>query len=90
MPINPFSEQGAFEPAATAAMGEAFEAACKELREVGQLQMVRKVVAQRIIEAARRGELEPLCLKIAALAGFAIALPNIARRVAPKAARAAS
>jgi len=25
MPINPFTEQGAFEPEATAAMGEAFD-----------------------------------------------------------------
>ena len=33
MPIDPSLEQGAFGPEATGAMGEAFEAACKELRE---------------------------------------------------------
>jgi hypothetical protein len=50
MPTNPFREQGAFEPEATAAMGEAFDDACKELCDLGQLQMVRRVVAQRIIK----------------------------------------
>jgi hypothetical protein len=65
MPIDP--EHGAFEPEATAAMGEAFDAACKELREVGQLHMVRKVLAERIIAAARRGELDPVRLRMAAL-----------------------
>ena len=67
MPIDPATEHGAFEPEATAVMGEAFEAACKELHDVGQLQMVRKVVAQRIIAAARRGELDPVRLRTAAL-----------------------
>ena len=67
MPIDPSIEHSAFEPEATAAMGEAFEAACKELRDLGQLQMVRKVVAKRIIAAARRGELDPVRLRTAAL-----------------------
>ena len=67
MPIDPSIEQGAFEPEATAAMGEAFEATCKELHEIGQLQMVRKIVAGRIIAAARRGELDPVRLRMAAL-----------------------
>jgi hypothetical protein len=31
MPINPSTEHGVFEPEATAAMGEAFDAACEEL-----------------------------------------------------------
>ena len=69
MTINPFAEQGAFVPEATAAMGEAFDAACGELRDVGQLQMVRKVVAHRIIAAARTGELDPTHLRAAALSG---------------------
>jgi len=33
--LNPFAEQGAFAPEATAAMGEAFDASCEELRDVG-------------------------------------------------------
>jgi tetratricopeptide (TPR) repeat protein len=44
MPINSFREQGAFEPEATAAMGEAFDAACKGLCEVGQLVRHRVVI----------------------------------------------
>ena len=78
MPINPFREQGAFEPEATAAMGEAFDTACKELCDVGQLQMVRKVVAQRIIAAARRGELDPVRLRTAALS-LDYRHPNVVR-----------
>ena len=70
MPINPFTERGAFEPEATAAMGEVFDTACKELCEVGQLQIVRKLVAQRIIAAARKGDLDPACLRAAALIGL--------------------
>ena len=42
MPINPFTEQGAFEPEATAAMGEAFDAACKELHDSGEPKMGAK------------------------------------------------
>jgi hypothetical protein len=67
MPIDLCLEHGVFEPEATKAMGGAFEAACKELHEVGQHPMVRKVIAQRIIAAARRGELDPVRLRTAAL-----------------------
>jgi hypothetical protein len=67
MPVDPSLEQEAFMPEATAVMGQAFEAACKELHDVGRLPMVRKVVAQRIIAAARRGELDPVRLRTAAL-----------------------
>jgi hypothetical protein len=67
MPFNPFTEQGAFEPEATAAMGEAFDAACKELCAAGQLQMVRKLLDQRIIAMAQKGELDPVRLTAAAL-----------------------
>jgi hypothetical protein len=70
MPINPFGEQGAFDPEATAAMGGAFDAACEELYQVGQLQVVRKLVAQRIIAAARKGDLDPARLRSAALTGL--------------------
>ena len=73
MLIHPFTEQGAFAPEATAAMGEAFDAACEELRNVGQLQMMRKVVAHRIIAAARKGELDPSRLRAAALGGLPLA-----------------
>jgi hypothetical protein len=70
MTIIPFAEQGAFAPEATAAMGEAFDAACEELRDFSQLEMVCKIVAHRIIAAARKGELNPARLRAAALNGL--------------------
>jgi hypothetical protein len=72
MTTNLFAEQGAFAPEATAAIGEAFDTACEELRDVGQLQMVRRLIAQRIIAAARKGDLDPARLRAAALSGFPI------------------
>ena len=70
MPID--LEHGAFEPEAIAAMGEAFKAACKELRDVGERELVRKLIAKRIVEAARRGELDPVRLRVMALRGLSV------------------
>jgi hypothetical protein len=84
MPIYPFTEQGAFAPEATAAMGEAFDAACKELREVGRLQMIRKVLAHRIVAAARKGELDPARLRAAALSGLPLTKMSPAAYAEPK------
>jgi len=67
MPIDPSLEHGVFEPEATASMGEAFEAACKQLQGAGRYQMVRKIVAKRIVAAARSGELDPVRLRTVAL-----------------------
>jgi hypothetical protein len=64
---NPCREQGAFDPEATAAMGAAFDAACEELSEIGRLQMIRELVAKRIIAAARKGEPDPVHLRSAAV-----------------------
>ena len=71
MPIDPSLEQGVFGPEATVAMGEAFEAACKELHGGGDPE-VRKLMAKRIIAAASRGELDPVRLRAAALSGLLI------------------
>ena len=79
MPVDPCLERGIFEPEVTAAMGEAFEAACKELHEVGQLPTVRNFIAQRIIAAVRRGELDPVRLRTAAINWIMVA-PNVGRR----------
>ena len=67
MPLDPFLKHGAFGPEATAAMGEAFEAACKELHDADKTEPVRKLIARRIIAAARRGELDAVRLRTAAL-----------------------
>ena len=73
MPINPSTEQGVFEPEATAAMGEAFDAACEELHCTSQPEVVREFIAALIVGAASRGELDPVRLRAAALSGFPVA-----------------
>jgi len=67
MPIDPCLEHGAFGPEATEAMGEAFEAVCRELRDAGNAEGMRKLVAEQIIETASRGELDPVRLRTAVL-----------------------
>jgi hypothetical protein len=75
---HPSLEHGAFEPEATAAMGEAFEAACKELHGAGKAEVVRKLIAEQIIGAASRGELDPVRLRTEAL-NWILNHPEIAR-----------
>jgi hypothetical protein len=58
---------GEFDPEALAAMVEAFDAAYKALNDAGQPKIVLDVIAERIIEAARRGERDPVRLVKAAL-----------------------
>jgi hypothetical protein len=76
MPIDPFTEYGVFEPEATAAMGKAFDTVCEELHCTSQPEGVRELVAGLIIEAANRGELDPIRLRMLALAAFAICHPR--------------
>jgi len=51
-------------------MGEAFDAACQELRGLEQPQIVYEAIAARIIAAAHRGERDPIRLRNAGLAGL--------------------
>ena len=55
-----------FDDEATRLMGEAFDAACKGLRDTGQPIVVREVIAKRIIKAAR----DPARLRSAGLAAL--------------------
>jgi hypothetical protein len=59
-----------FDDQATKAMGEAFEAACKDLDEAGQSSVVYEAVAKRIIEIAKSGERDPNQLRDRALTAF--------------------
>ena len=61
-----------FDDEATRLMGEAFDAACKGLRDTGQPALVREIIAKRIIKAARKGERDPARLRAAGLAALAI------------------
>ena len=51
-------------------MGEAFEAACHQLHDAGKAEVVRKLIAERIIAVASIGERDPVRLREAALLGF--------------------
>jgi hypothetical protein len=53
MPIRSFPQPGAFDAEATAAITEAFDAACEKLGDVDQPEVAREVIAGRIIAAAR-------------------------------------
>jgi hypothetical protein len=67
MPIRSLITPGEFDPEMLAAMAEAFDAAYKALDDARQPKMVLEIIAQRIIEAARRGERDPARLIKAAL-----------------------
>ena len=59
-----------FDDAATLAMGEAFDRACKSLRNFGPV--VSAIIAKRIIAAAKNGERNPARLYEQALIPFGI------------------
>jgi hypothetical protein len=84
------TRHGVFDPEATAAMGEAFDAACEELHCVTQPELVRELIAGLIIAAASRGELDPVRLRMVAVAGFATRGPRNPTALAPDAEPKAS
>ena len=66
-------EHDVFEPEAIEAMGEAFEAALKDLHDASPPEGVRELIARRIIAYASKGELDPVRLRAAALSGLRVA-----------------
>jgi hypothetical protein len=82
MLIDSCLEHGAFGPEATEAMGEAFEAVCRELHGTGNAEGVRNLIAEQIIGAASRGELDPVRLRTAALS-WILGRRDVARSLAP-------
>jgi hypothetical protein len=72
--ILPFirADASEFDDYATHAMGAAFDTACAELQDSNLSELVREIIAGRIIEAAKRGERNPqrLCrIALAAMSG---------------------
>lgn len=65
--MHPSFALQALEPEAISAMNAGFEAALKALHDTGQPQIVLKVIASRVIAAARLGERNPDRLRKAAL-----------------------
>ena len=58
---------------------EAFDQACANLDEAGLPKIVREIVAKRIIDAAKNGELDPARLRVLALAGRPRSLMTVQR-----------
>jgi hypothetical protein len=87
-----FIQDGCFDDEATRAMGAAFDQACTSLRHLARAEKVRELLAKRIIEAARSGELDPMRLHLQALIGFSIddvSMPVVSvGRIAPNPAYA--
>jgi hypothetical protein len=59
-----------FDDHATGIMGEAFDAACRELHDKGQPTIVYEVIARRIIDATGTGERDPVRLRNVGLAAL--------------------
>ncbi len=53
------TDASAFDDYATRVMGEALDAACDEVQADNLPDLVRETIAERIIEAAKRGERDP-------------------------------
>jgi hypothetical protein len=70
--LLPFFPSAAFDHNATRAMGKAFDRACHSLHDIGQPDLVREIIAKRIVEVARDGERDPdeLCARALKALGF--------------------
>ena len=60
MTIAQLFQEAAFGPELTRVMGEAFERATRSLHDTGQPDLIKEVMAKRIIDAVRRGVRDPL------------------------------
>jgi hypothetical protein len=60
----------AFDDKAVRAMGAAFGQACHSFRNFAHFDRVRELLAKRIIEAAKKGERDPIRLHWQAVMGF--------------------
>ncbi len=74
--VLPFFQDVAFDLDLTQAMGEAFERACRSLHDVGQPDIVKEVIARRIIEVAKTGERDPERLSDHALLALGVSRIN--------------
>jgi hypothetical protein len=75
--VLPFIRKSAvvFDDHVTLILGQAFEAACKELHDRGQPAIVYEIIANRMIDAAKIGERDPTRLRNIGLA--ALGLDNV-------------
>jgi hypothetical protein len=68
--IQPFLKHGAFEPHDITAMSMALDDVCKALSVTHSAKVAREVIAERIINLARRGERSPTRLRDRVLQEF--------------------
>jgi hypothetical protein len=70
--IPPFSRDCSFDPQAIQVMGSAYERACRSLQDIGQPDLVKEIIARRIIEVAQAGErdIDRLCERALIALGF--------------------
>jgi hypothetical protein len=66
MPITPFLDGFKFDPEAKRIMGVAFEMTCAALKYANRSDVAHEAIANRIIELARNGMLDPdrLCERV--------------------------
>ena len=57
--VIPFFQDASFDPETTHIMGQAYDSACKVLHHIGQSEVVKGVIAKRIIDVAKTGERDP-------------------------------
>lgn len=55
----PFLQNSVFDPELTHAMGQAFDRACQSLDDAGQPDIVKEIIAEKIVEIAQAGERDP-------------------------------
>jgi hypothetical protein len=67
-----FSDIESFDEETARAMGRAFDEICRELHDTGQPEIVRDVIATKIVEAARSGERDSDRLCEVVLASFGL------------------
>ena len=72
MQVISFFREAAFSPETTQVMGQAFDHACKALRDYGQPDSVKEVIAKQIIELAKTGERDPVRLSECALSALGV------------------
>lgn len=69
--MTPFLREGVFDPEAICVMSLAFTDACSRLGLVDKSDGATQLVAEKIIEAAERGERDPARMVSAVLTHFA-------------------
>jgi hypothetical protein len=70
--ISPLFKDCAFNPQTIQAMGLAYDKACQSLHDLGQPDIVKEIIARRIIEVAQTGErdIDRLCERALLALGF--------------------